>query len=128
VKQSQVKKLGRVLRARRQELSLSTRQLGERAGVDDATIVRIEQGAFAAPRPDKLVRIAEALGLSTADVFTLADYSVPDDLPSFQPYLRSKYRDMPVGAVKDLNKAFERIVKQHGYDPNGPQNGEDEAP
>ena len=96
--------------------------------MDDATVVRIEQGAFAAPRPDKLVRIAEALGLSIADVFGLADYAVPDDLPSFQPYLRSKYRDMPAGAVKDLNKAFERIIKQHGYEPDGPQDGEDEAP
>ncbi len=53
---------------------------------------------------------------------------MPDDLPSFQPYLRSKYRDMPAGAVKDLNKAFERIIKQHGYEPDGPQDGEDEAP
>lgn len=96
--------------------------------MNDATIVRIEQGAFAAPRPDKLSRIAEALGLSLADVFALADYAVPDDLPSFQPYLRSKYRDMPAGAVDDLNKAFQRIVRKHGYQPGGPRDGEDEAP
>ncbi len=96
--------------------------------MNDATIVRIEQGAFAAPRPDKLSRIAEALGLSLADVFALADYAVPDDLPSFQPYLRSKYRDMPAEAVDDLSKAFERIVRKHGYDAHGPRHGEDEAP
>lgn len=96
--------------------------------MNDATIVRIEQGAFAAPRPDKLSRIAEALGLSLADVFALADYAVPDDLPSFQPYLRSKYRDMPTGAVDDLNRAFERIIRKHGYQPEGPRDGEDESP
>lgn len=96
--------------------------------MNDATIVRIEQGAFAAPRPDKLSRIAEALGLSLADVFALADYAVPDDLPSFQPYLRSKYRDMPPEAVDDLEKAFQRIVRKHGYQPDGPRDGEDEAP
>jgi len=124
----QAKELGRKLRARREELGLSTRQLADQADMNDATIVRIEQGAFAAPRPDKLSRIAEALGLSLADVFALADYAVPDDLPSFRPYLRSKYRDMPTGAVEDLNKAFARIVKKHGYQPEGPRNGEDEAP
>lgn len=126
--QEQAKELGQRLRARREELGLSLRQLAERADMNDATIVRIEQGAFAAPAPDKLARIAEALGFSLADVFALAEYAVPDDLPSFQPYLRSKYRDMPREAVDDLNKAFDRIVRKHGYDPAGPQDGEDEAP
>lgn len=128
VEPEQAKELGRVLRARREALGLSQRQLAERASLDDATVVRIEQGAFAAPRPDKLARIAEALGLSLADVFALADYAVPDDLPSFQPYLRSKYRGMPTEAVDDLERAFERIVKKHGYRPEGPRDGEDEAP
>lgn len=128
VEPRQAKELGRVLRARREELGLSQRQLAEQASLDDATVVRIEQGAFAAPRPDKLSRIAEALGLSLADVFAFADYAVPDDLPSFQPYLRSKYRDMPTGAVDDLNKAFERIIRKHGYQPDGPRGGEDEGP
>ena len=46
-----------------------------------------------------------------------ADYAVPNDLPSFQPYLRSKYRDMPAGAVDDLNKAFDRIIKRSRLRP-----------
>lgn len=124
----QAKELGKRLRARREELGLSLRQLAERAETTDTTIIRIEQGAYAAPAPDKLSRIAAALDLSLADVFALAEYAVPDDLPSFQPYLRSKYRDMPREAVDDLNKAFHRIVRKHGYDPAGPEDGEDEAP
>jgi transcriptional regulator with XRE-family HTH domain len=104
------------------------RQVAEQAGMNFATVARIEQGQFAAPDPGKLARLAEALGLSIADVFGLADYAVPDDLPSFQPYLRSRYRDMPPAAVEDLNQAFERIIKQHGYEPDGPHDGEDEAP
>jgi transcriptional regulator with XRE-family HTH domain len=128
VKPEQAKKLGHRLRERRAELGLSLRQLEKLADVDNGTIARIEQGAFSAPAPDKLARIAEALDLSLADVFGLAEYAVPGDLPSFQPYLRGKYRDMPAAAVDDLNKAFERIVRKHGYDPNGPQDGEDETP
>lgn len=128
VEPEQAKELGQRLRARREELGLSLRQLAERAETTDTTIIRIEQGAYAAPAPDKLSRIAEALGLSLADVFALAEYAVPGDLPSFQPYLRSKYRDLPPEAVDDLNKAFARIVRKHGYDPDGPQDGDDETP
>jgi transcriptional regulator with XRE-family HTH domain len=53
--------LGQHLRTRREELGLSTRQLSAQAGVNDVTIVRIERGEFAAPRPDKLSRLADAL-------------------------------------------------------------------
>ena len=128
VEPDQAKRLGHTLRTRREELGLSQRQLAAEAGVSDATIVRIEQGAFGAPAPDKLSRIAEALEMSLADVFALADYVVPTDLPSFQPYLRSRYRDMPDAAITDLDGAFARIVKKHGYQPEGPSKGEDEQP
>jgi transcriptional regulator with XRE-family HTH domain len=94
----------------------------------DGTIVRLEQGAIATPSPSKLSRIAEALDLSLADVFSMAGYAVPNELPSFQPYLRRKYRDMPPEAIEDLDTAFSKIIKKHGYDPRGPRPGEDEAP
>jgi transcriptional regulator with XRE-family HTH domain len=92
-----------------------------------ATIARIEQGQFASPGPDKLARIAEAIGLDTANVLDLAGYPIPE-LPAFQPYLRSKYQGLPKEAFEDINKAFERIIKKHGYEPDGPQHGEDEKP
>ena len=47
----QAKELGRQLRARREDLGLSLRDLAEQAGTTDTTIIRIEQGAFAAPAP-----------------------------------------------------------------------------
>lgn len=124
----QAQRLGQTIRARREELGLSQRQLAAQTGVNDATIVRIERGVFGAPAPDKLSRIAEALDLSLADVFALADYVVPADLPSFQPYLRSRYRELPDEAIEDLDRAFARIVKKHGYTPDGPMDGEDESP
>jgi len=128
VEPEQAAQLGHLVRTRRKKLGLSIRQLAERADMNFATVARIEQGRFAAPGPDKLARIAEVLGIELADIYAMADYAVPDDLPSFQPYLRHKYRDMPDEAVDDLNKAFDRIVRKHGYDPAGPRAGEDEAP
>lgn len=126
--QEQAKELGRRLRARRDELGLSTRELADRAGMTHSTVVRLEQGNFDAPAPDKLSRIAEALNFSLADVFALADYAIPSELPSFQPYLRTKYRDLPTEAIEQLERSFQRLAKRHGFDPTGPAPGEDEEP
>jgi transcriptional regulator with XRE-family HTH domain len=126
--QEQARELGRRLRERREEIDLSIRELAARTRVNHSTIVRLEQGAIEAPAPDKLSRIADALGLSLADVYALADYSVPTDLPSFRPYLRTKYRGLPAPALEELERSFRRIAKRHGLKVDGPAHGEDELP
>ncbi|MFN2471119.1 MAG: helix-turn-helix domain-containing protein [Gaiellaceae bacterium] len=124
----QAKALGKFFKEHRAALGLSTRALAAQSGVDMATIVRLEQGAFAEPRPDTLRVVAEALGVSLADVFAMADYVVPDELPAFTPYLRSKYRGLPSEAVEQLERSFARLAKRHGFEPDGPAPGEDEQP
>jgi transcriptional regulator with XRE-family HTH domain len=123
----QAKNLGRILRERREELGLSLRQLGRKAGLSDVTVLRFEQGAYAAPAPDKLAKVAEALEMSLADVYALADYAVPSDLPNLKPYLRTKYRDLPQGDIDAIEKYAERLAKKHGISLTGPAPGEDEA-
>ena len=123
----QAKALGDLLKQKREELGLSTRQLGERAGLDGVTVLRFEQGAFAAPRPDKLARVAEVLGLSLADVYALADYAVPADLPNLRPYLRTKYRDLPAEDAEKIEAYAARLAKKHGITLAGPAPGEDES-
>ena len=122
----QAKSLGDLLRQKREALGLSTRQLGDIAGLDGTTVLRFEEGAFAAPRPDKLARVAEALGLSLADVYAMADYAVPADLPNFRPYLRTKYRTMPSEDLEKIEAYAERLARKHGIDLAGPEPGEDE--
>lgn len=122
-----IQEIGRRIAKQREYLGMSKRELARRADIKDSTIIRLERGEFANPQPDTLRRIAEALELPLADLYALADYVVPAELPTFKPYLRSKYQDMPSDAVDDLNKAFERIIKKHGYAPDGPKPGEDET-
>ncbi len=124
----QAKRLGTYLREARQAKGLSARQLGDLTDINDATIVRFENGSFTAPAPDKLARIAEALDLSIADVFALAEYASPSELPSFTPYLRTKYRDLPDDAVEQIEKYVARLAKKHGVALEGPASGEDESP
>jgi transcriptional regulator with XRE-family HTH domain len=126
--QGQAQRLGEWLRERRHEAGIGTTELAKRTGINDATITRIEQGAIASPDPHKLRLISQELDLSLADVYAMAGYAAPTDLPSFRPYLRRKYRDLPDEAIEDLEQAFQRIVKKHGYEPDGPRDGEDETP
>ncbi len=126
-KESDIQKLGAILKAKREERKLSTRALGALAGVDDSTIVRLENGTRSAPRPDVLARVANALELSLADLYTLAGYAVPKDLPSLPAYLRVKYGNLPQAAQDELSEHLNYLNEKYGIDHNGPKPGEDEA-
>ena len=118
--------IGVYLRDARVAKGLSTRALAMLVGVDMSTIVRIENGHFASPRADTLTAMAAALRLPLADVFAMADYVVPDDLPNPQPYLRAKYPDLPEDAVQKADRYIQRIIREHGAQLEGPDKGEDE--
>jgi transcriptional regulator with XRE-family HTH domain len=122
------KQLGDLLRTKRRQLGLSTRALSDLADVPDSTIVRIENGMFAAPAPDKLARIADALDIPLADVYAIAEYAAPKQLPTLQPYLRAKYGHMTDREVKNVTNYVTELLGRRGVDLNGPAPGEDEAP
>jgi transcriptional regulator with XRE-family HTH domain len=124
--QLQARDLGRRLRERRQQIGLSTRELAERASTTHATVVRLEQGAFNEPRPDKLQAVALALGINVADIFELAAYTVPTEL--LMPYLRAQHRNLPPAALAELQHYAEQLASRYGIDPAGPAPGEDETP
>ena len=83
--------------------------------MDQATIVRLEAGTIGAPRPDKLSRIAQVLGISGTDVFALAGYVVPSDLPTLRPYLFAKYRELLAEDVDRIETYVARIAKKRGF-------------
>jgi len=116
VDKEEAQRFGALIRRRRQDLGLSTHDLGRLIGTGNSTIMRIEQGAFAAPRPDKLAHIAQALRLSLADVYAHAGYAVPDELPSFHAYLPARYRDLPEEALRQLRALFDALVTKYGID------------
>lgn len=126
--QEQARRFGEYIKYHRQEKKMSGRELARQAGIDTATLVRLEQGRYKAPRPDTLKGIAHALDLPITDVFTMADYVPAYDLPGFAPYLRAKYGQLPEHAVTAIDRYFARIAAQNGLDVAGPQPGEDERP
>ena len=74
----------------RERAGISQSELARRSGIDQTTVSRIESGAVT-PTPDRLSRLAEALQVNSGDLFGLAGYTRPTDLPSLPVYLRTKY-------------------------------------
>ena len=116
MKPEQSRQLGQLLKARREECGLSTHRLADATEMDQATIVRLEAGSIVAPRPDKLSRIAQVLGISGADVFALAGYTVPGDLPTLRPYLQAKYRGLLKEDLDKIEAYVGRIAKKRGFE------------
>ena len=123
----EAKRLARTLKRRREGLGLSASEVARRAGVRNSTVTRIELAQILSPRAENLKAIAGVLELPVSDLFAAADWVPKGELPSFQPYLRAKYGDLPDTAVAELERSFTQLAERYGYDPAGPAPGEDEA-
>ena len=119
--------LARIIRNHRIALGISAGELARRAGVTTGTITRLELGQISSPRAESLRSIAEALGVPASDLFVTAEWLPKNELPTFSPYLRSKYKDLPSAAKQELERSFAQVAKKYGYDPAGPAPGEDES-
>ncbi len=125
----QAKKLGTFVRTARERAGLSQKRLGELAGdVPNSTILRLERGDNLNPRPELLASIAEVLNVELADIYALAGYAAPRQLPTLTPYLRTKYHELSDGDVKAITAYAADLMKKRGVDLDGPAPGEDEAP
>lgn len=127
MQEQDVQRLASTIRQQRERLGLSASEVARRAGVAKGTITRLELGQIASPRMDNLRTIADVLQLPFTEI--LADSSMlrDSDLPTLKPYLRTKFKDMPEGAVREIEQHFRDVAARHGIDiSTGPAPGEDE--
>ena len=122
-------RLGAAIRRARVAAGLSQNKLAElanehiqRRAVDgkmpklrNSTILRLEAGEIAAPRPDLLAAIASVLDVDAAAYFTLAGYTTPAELPDIDVYLRAKY---PTLRQRDI-KEFVALINERAAHPAG---------
>lgn len=78
-----------IIRNRRVELGLTMKQVADKVGVSEATISRWESGEIANMRRDKIVLLADALGMSPA---VIMGWGETDPEPDHY-YLDSDARD-----------------------------------
>ncbi len=124
---SKSNKLIRLLTTARERQGISARELAKRSGVAASNIVRLERGEIARPNTETLDALASALDLDGARLYEAAGYQRPAALPTFTPYLRSKYSGLPPAARTELETSFAKIAEKYGYDPAGPAPGQDET-
>ena len=118
--------LGAFLRTAREAMGLSNRGLAALSGIDQATIGRIESGFIARPTASTLARLAAALKVETAELYAKAEYLTESGLPTFRPYMRTKYGQLPEEDIERIEAYAARIAKRHGISLAGPAPGEDE--
>ena len=103
---------------------MSMYQLADRSGVVRSTVVRIERDEIAQPRAATLTVLAEALGADPAILLKAAGYVPKQTLPSFKPYLRSKYgRTLPPEKLRELGEYFDEIVAEYGKPAGASKSG-----
>lgn len=118
-------RFGEYIRQLRKKRKLSARGLGNMAGLSSGELSRLENGKRS-PQPDTLKALARTLDVPVADMFSMAGYTIPYDLPSMAPYLHARYGHLPEETLSAVNDYLERLIDEHGLDPDGPTNLEDE--
>lgn len=107
--------LGTFVRQARERADLSLRNLEAITGIPRAKLNRLEHGSKIDNEPDVLQRLAEALELSSDDLFALAGYRPSEKLPSLTPYLRAKYH-LPPKALAAASEALREIMDKYDRD------------
>jgi transcriptional regulator with XRE-family HTH domain len=109
------KRLGEFVRSRRHAKGLSLTHAERRSGVDATYWSKLELGEYKSPNPRYLAAMANTLGVPVQELYGLADYYLPDQLPSLAPYLRSRY-ELDDRQVAELYRLFEEIRARGGDD------------
>ena len=121
--ESNAETLGHLVRAARHAHGLATPALAQAVGVNQSSIVRLENGRFAKPTPAVLQRISEVLEIPLMQLYALAD--IP--MPALQPYLRASY-GLSHEDVENVHQYIQQLAARYGADGTGPLDGADEQP
>lgn len=120
-------KLGKAISKHRKNLGISASELARRTGISVTTVTRTELGEITSTRMDTLQAMAQALEVSVTQLLTESQIIKGTDLPAMTPYLRTKYKDLPADAIREIEAHFETIAAKHGITGfDGPAPGDDE--
>jgi len=111
-------RLGRYIQGQREARGLSGRALARAAGIDKASLHRIERGDILSPASHVLMGLAQALEVDLADLYLEAGLPLPKKLPSMKPYLRAKY-DLPEQAIAQIAEYVDLLTERYGKDQEG---------
>lgn len=106
-------RLGETIYMAREVKGVSSRALAARVGIHHSYMNRIQLGEYKQVAPDILVGIARELDLKVADLYALAGYSSPTELPDLEGFLSTKYRSLPSEDVHALRSHLDYLVEKN---------------
>lgn len=118
-KGEETRTLGEYVRSRRLAKGFTLQDAENASGVDGSYWSKLELGEYQSPNPRYLGAIARALEIQAEDLYGLAGYDIPERLPEFAPYLRSKYA-LPPEAIADLEKYYAQLRSYYGIPEDQP--------
>ena len=71
---------------------------------------------IASPKAESLKAIGKVLGIPSIDLFAIVGWIPSGELPSFGPYLRAKYGQLPDEAVQEIKAHFEAVARKYGIE------------
>ena len=108
----QTTQLMHLLTNKRKQSGLSVAEVAQQASIDRGMVWRFEQGMIATPKADSLKAIGDVLD-PAIDIFTIVGWISAGELPSFGPYLRAKYPQLPPEAVNDIETHFAKVAREY---------------
>lgn len=115
---------GTVIANARIAANLTRQHVATETGISRSLLRFWEDGVVGSPDLAAVMRVAGVLDLDPLYLASLAGYDVANVMPPLQPYLRSRYPQLPAGALEQIAE----ITRKYGIDPtrSGPAPGEDE--
>lgn len=110
-KRDSAETLGEHVRAKREAVGLSQRQLAAEAGVSFSNISRLESGFHAAPSPELLKNIADVLDVDLAELLAYRGIEIAG-ARSLGDYLRRDYQ-LPEKGIEEARAAIEEIASKY---------------
>lgn len=120
--------LGELLLEARLASGLHIKEVALESGVSAGSLSNLEQGKLRSTSIERLVALADVYGVEPIGFIEAAGFDLGPALPTFKPYLRTKYRQLPDAAQEEIADAFQRIAEKYGIDEHasGPRPGQDE--
>lgn len=119
-------KLGAHIKRVREDRKLSIRELATKAGINNGALGRYERGERT-PGIATIKAIATALGVPVTELFAVGDCLNPYDLlPGTASAVHARFDHLSKEATTSIDNYLQRLIDEHGMDPNGPLIFEDE--
>lgn len=111
-KRGSAETLGEHVRAKREALGMSQRQLAAEAGVSFSNISRLESGFHATPSPELLKNIADVLDVDLAELLSYRGIEIAVARGSLNDFLRRDYQ-LPDEGIEEARAAIEEIASKY---------------